>query len=90
MSAPKGVRLRFPAGTAVECEVERAPQLDRQTRKGLVEYYTARPVQPVDAALTYAVECDELPPMTGFKVETGLDQRSLTDWAPPADTEVQP
>jgi hypothetical protein len=83
-TAPGGVRLRFADGTAVECELVRAPGRDRQTKKGTVAYWAARPVQDVDPALTYQIECDVLPPMTGFAVEVGDGGRGLIDWAPPA------
>jgi hypothetical protein len=70
--APQGVRLRYADGTTVECGLARAPDLDRQTRKGTVTYWWAVPVTPVDPALTYTVECDVHPAMTGFKVDTEM------------------
>lgn len=81
--APENVRLEFADGSKVPCTVERAEHLDRETKKGTVEYYLARPDEHVDPALTYQVAWDKLYPMTGLKLETGNDQRSLLDWAPP-------
>lgn len=71
--APSGVRLHFADGKTVECAVTRAPELDRQHRKGVIEYYVARPVTDVSPDLTYRVTIDRRPPMTGVHLDIGQD-----------------
>jgi hypothetical protein len=68
------VKLVFVDGTEVACTVTRTPALDKQHRKGVIEYWTATPVTPVDPVLTYRVEWEgSLPEMSGLHIEIGQD-----------------
>lgn len=66
---PQGVRLRLKDGSAIECKMARAPELDREGATGTVTYWKAFPETVPASDVTYVVECDVLPARTGFRVE---------------------
>jgi hypothetical protein len=80
--APEGVKLVFGDGTSVDCEVTRAPHLDRRRQGGTIRYWSAVPAGDCDPALTYKLTVEVWPPRTGINVDFGQNHDLMAAMGP--------